>query len=112
VEFSQHWFTGYSLLQELCVTILPSFAGMVDYSSMKHSIVPRITALCIGSKGSSVREGGGGEKGRRYRFLPFVEGSSVRGRRKRSGALHLNALCIGSKVSSVRGLRGEEGDLV
>ena len=29
--------------------ILPSFASMVDYSSMKHSIVPRLSALCMGT---------------------------------------------------------------
>jgi len=43
-----------SQLQELCVSILPTFANMVDYSSMKHSIVPRMTALCIQAGSTSV----------------------------------------------------------
>jgi len=42
------------LSQELCVSILPTFANMVDYSSMKHSIVPRMTALCIQAGTTSV----------------------------------------------------------
>ena len=36
------------------MSILPSFANMVDYSSMKHSIVPRMTALCIETRATSV----------------------------------------------------------
>jgi len=36
------------------VSILPTFANMVDYSSMKHSIVPRMTALCIQAGTTSV----------------------------------------------------------
>jgi len=42
------------LCSELCVSILPTFANMVDYSSMKHSIVPRMTALCIQAGTTSV----------------------------------------------------------
>ena len=38
------------------MSILPSFANMVDYSSMKHSIVPRLTALCLGTKSLSVSQ--------------------------------------------------------
>ena len=36
------------------MSILPTFANMVDYSSMKHSIVPRMTALCIQAGTTSV----------------------------------------------------------
>ncbi|XP_064400390.1 SCY1-like protein 2 isoform X2 [Halichondria panicea] len=43
-----------SQLQELCVSILPTFANMVDYSSMKHSIIPRLTALILSSRESSL----------------------------------------------------------
>ena len=32
--------------QELCVSILPTFAGVMDYSSLKHSIVPRLVTTC------------------------------------------------------------------
>lgn len=34
-------------IQELCVSILPSFANMIDYTSMKHSIVPKLRNLCL-----------------------------------------------------------------
>ena len=40
------------------MSILPSFANMVDYSSMKHSIVPRMTALCIETRTTSVSHSG------------------------------------------------------
>ncbi|KAL5501957.1 hypothetical protein EMCRGX_G008642, partial [Ephydatia muelleri] len=33
-------------LQELCVSVLPTFAGMMDYSSLKHSIIPRLVTTC------------------------------------------------------------------
>ena len=36
------------------MNILPTFASMMDYSSMKHSIIPRITALCASSRETSV----------------------------------------------------------
>jgi SCY1-like protein 2 len=41
-------------VQELCVSILPTFADMIDYTSMKHSIVPRITQLCLETGQNSV----------------------------------------------------------
>ena len=36
------------------MSILPTFADMIDYSSMKHSIIPRITELCVKSSSESV----------------------------------------------------------
>ena len=48
-----YWYVTLNV-QELCVSILPSFASMMDYSSMKHSIIPRITALCISARETSV----------------------------------------------------------
>ena len=43
-------------LQELCVSIIPTFADMVDYTSMKHSIIPRLTALCTSTPSVGVSE--------------------------------------------------------
>ena len=43
-----------SLLQELCVSILPTFVDMMDYSSMKHSIVPRMVFLCLNTESIAV----------------------------------------------------------
>jgi SCY1-like protein 2 len=42
-------------IQELCLSILPSFASLVDYPSMKNALLPRIKKLCIGSQLVSVR---------------------------------------------------------
>ncbi|XP_072171795.1 SCY1-like protein 2 [Diadema setosum] len=44
-------------VQELCLTILPSFAGMIEYNSIKHSIVPRIKKLCLETSLLSIRVG-------------------------------------------------------
>ena len=40
--------------QELCISLIPSFATTVDYSSMKHSIIPRLTALMVSCESVSV----------------------------------------------------------
>jgi SCY1-like protein 2 len=47
--------TSNGQLQELCITLIPSFADKVDYSSMKHSIVPRLTALMVTAESVSLR---------------------------------------------------------
>ncbi|XP_072033608.1 SCY1-like protein 2 isoform X2 [Amphiura filiformis] len=44
-------------IQEMCLTILPTFAGMIDYAAMKHSIVPRIKKLCLETDRLAVRVG-------------------------------------------------------
>ncbi|XP_019850121.1 PREDICTED: SCY1-like protein 2 isoform X2 [Amphimedon queenslandica] len=44
-----------SQVQELCMSILPTFADMIDYTSMKHSIIPRITEICVKSSSESLR---------------------------------------------------------
>lgn len=36
------------------MSILPTFADMIDYTSMKHSIIPRITDLYVNTTSSSV----------------------------------------------------------
>ncbi|CAI8027855.1 SCY1-like protein 2, partial [Geodia barretti] len=41
--------------QELCISLIPSFATTVDYSSMKHSIIPRLTALMVSCESVSLR---------------------------------------------------------
>eukprot|EP00118_Oscarella_pearsei_P002048 m.9311 g.9311 ORF g.9311 m.9311 type:complete len:1208 (+) comp21266_c0_seq1:2-3625(+) len=42
-------------IQELCVSILPTFASMIDYSSMKHAIVPKLKFLCLETNSLKVR---------------------------------------------------------
>ena len=36
------------------MSILPTFSDMIDYTSMKHSIIPRITEICVKSSSESV----------------------------------------------------------
>ena len=43
------------VLQELCISVLPSFAGSIDYTSLKHSIIPLIMSLIISTPYLSVR---------------------------------------------------------
>lgn len=33
--------------QELCLNIIPTFANLIDYPSMKNSLVPRIKSACL-----------------------------------------------------------------
>ncbi|CAI8027858.1 SCY1-like protein 2 [Geodia barretti] len=47
--------TTNTQLQELCISLIPSFATTVDYSSMKHSIIPRLTALMVSCESVSLR---------------------------------------------------------
>lgn len=42
-------------IQELCLSILPTFASLVDYPSMKNALLPRIKKLCISTQLVSVR---------------------------------------------------------
>ena len=42
-------------IQELCLSILPTFASLVDYPSMKNSLLPRIKKLCVTTQLVSVR---------------------------------------------------------
>lgn len=42
-------------IQELCLSILPTFASLVDYPSMKNALLPRIKKLCITTQLVSVR---------------------------------------------------------
>jgi SCY1-like protein 2 len=42
-------------IQELCLSILPTFASLVDYPSMKNALLPRIKKLCLTTQLVSVR---------------------------------------------------------
>lgn len=41
-------------VQELCLSIIPSFASLIDYSAMKNALFPRIRKLCITTQSLSV----------------------------------------------------------
>lgn len=34
-------------VQELCLNIIPTFANLIEYPSMKNSLVPRIKSACL-----------------------------------------------------------------
>ncbi|KAK3928134.1 SCY1-like protein 2 [Frankliniella fusca] len=42
-------------IQELCLSVLPTFASMIDYPAMKNALLPRIKRLCINTSFLSVR---------------------------------------------------------
>ena len=42
-------------IQELCLSILPTFASLVDYPSMKNHLLPRIKKLCVTTQLISVK---------------------------------------------------------
>lgn len=42
-------------LQELCLSVLPTFATLIDYPAMKNALMPRIKKLCISTNCTSVR---------------------------------------------------------
>lgn len=41
-------------IQELCLTVLPTFAGLIEYPAMKNALLPRIKRLCISTSYISV----------------------------------------------------------
>jgi SCY1-like protein 2 len=41
-------------IQELCLSVLPTFAGLIDYPAMKNALLPRIKRLCIATSYISV----------------------------------------------------------
>ena len=41
-------------IQEMCLNILPTFASLIEYSSMKNALVPRIRKLCVATTQLSV----------------------------------------------------------
>ncbi|CAN7998877.1 unnamed protein product [Ixodes hexagonus] len=42
-------------IQELCLNIIPDFAHLIDYPSMKNALLPRIKKLCLHTNYLSVR---------------------------------------------------------
>ncbi|VEN63696.1 unnamed protein product [Callosobruchus maculatus] len=42
-------------VHELCLSVLPTFAGLLDHSNVKNSLLPRIKRLCLSTSTLSVR---------------------------------------------------------
>ncbi|XP_070612015.1 SCY1-like protein 2 [Erythrolamprus reginae] len=42
-------------IQELCLNIIPTFANLIDYPSMKNSLIPRIKNVCLQTSSLAVR---------------------------------------------------------
>ncbi|KAL4704784.1 hypothetical protein ACJJTC_015031 [Scirpophaga incertulas] len=42
-------------IQELCLSVLPTFASLIDYPAMKNALMPRIKKLCMSTNYISVR---------------------------------------------------------
>ncbi|XP_045499211.1 SCY1-like protein 2 isoform X3 [Colias croceus] len=42
-------------IQELCLSVLPTFASLIDYPAMKNALLPRIKKLCLHTNYLSVR---------------------------------------------------------
>ncbi|KAM6146147.1 LOW QUALITY PROTEIN: SCY1-like protein 2 [Phoenicopterus ruber ruber] len=44
-------------IQELCLNIIPTFANLIDYPSMKNSLIPRIKNACLQTSSLAVSPG-------------------------------------------------------
>ncbi|XP_055899440.1 SCY1-like protein 2 isoform X1 [Biomphalaria glabrata] len=42
-------------MQELCLSIIPTFADLIEYTTLKKSMIPRIKKLCLGTSVLNVR---------------------------------------------------------
>uniref|UniRef100_A0A8C5Y1G5 SCY1-like protein 2 n=1 Tax=Microcebus murinus TaxID=30608 RepID=A0A8C5Y1G5_MICMU len=42
-------------IQELCLNIIPTFANLIDYPSMKNALIPRIKNACLQTSSLAVR---------------------------------------------------------
>ncbi|KAJ3612211.1 hypothetical protein NHX12_020487 [Muraenolepis orangiensis] len=42
-------------IQELCLNIIPTFANLMDYPSMKNSLIPRVKSACLQTSSLAVR---------------------------------------------------------
>lgn len=42
-------------IQELCLSVIPTFASLIDFPAMKNALLPRIKKLCISTNYLSVR---------------------------------------------------------
>lgn len=41
-------------VQELCLSVIPTFASLIDYPAMKNALMPRIKKLCVSTNYTSV----------------------------------------------------------
>lgn len=42
-------------IQELCLNIIPTFANLIDYPSMKNALIPRVRSACLQTSSLAVR---------------------------------------------------------
>uniref|UniRef100_A0A3P8VA10 SCY1 like pseudokinase 2 n=1 Tax=Cynoglossus semilaevis TaxID=244447 RepID=A0A3P8VA10_CYNSE len=42
-------------IQELCLNIIPTFANLIDYPSMKNSLIPKVKSACLQTSSLAVR---------------------------------------------------------
>ncbi|XP_056281265.1 SCY1-like protein 2 isoform X2 [Pseudoliparis swirei] len=42
-------------IQELCLNIIPTFANLIDYPSIKNSLIPRVKSACLQTSSLAVR---------------------------------------------------------
>lgn len=42
-------------IHELCLNVLPTFAGLLDHAAVKNSVLPRVKRLCLSTQSLSVR---------------------------------------------------------
>lgn len=42
-------------IHELCLSVLPTFAGLLDHGNVKNSVLPRVKKLCLSTTSLSVR---------------------------------------------------------
>ncbi|XP_063072861.1 SCY1-like protein 2 [Engraulis encrasicolus] len=42
-------------IQELCLNIIPTFANLIDYPSMKNALIPRVKTACLQTSSLAVR---------------------------------------------------------
>uniref|UniRef100_A0A1B6KRA0 Protein kinase domain-containing protein n=1 Tax=Graphocephala atropunctata TaxID=36148 RepID=A0A1B6KRA0_9HEMI len=47
--------TDAQQIQELCLSVLPTYASLIEYPAMKNALLPRIKRLCISTSFISVR---------------------------------------------------------
>lgn len=46
--------TDAQQIQELCLSVLPTYASLIEYPAMKNALLPRIKRLCISTSFISV----------------------------------------------------------
>lgn len=71
-------------IQELCLTVLPTFAGQIEYPAMKNALLPRIKRLCISTSYISVSK---------YYFIFIVKSDDCKKRLR--DIIPLSYCCVG-----------------